>query len=242
VFPFCEKWCVAPAAPRSLKWASRSNGHVLISTLVDFSIANLCECQQVLKKEMNSTSKPTKSARTREAIMTAARDLFGERGFERTTVRDIASVVGVDPALVIRYFGSKDQLFAQASEFRLNLPDLKAVDPGRTGEALVRHYLSIWEGESGDAGLPILLRSAASNEEAAEQMREIFRTQVLPVVRNAARGRDVSARAALIASQLLGLAFCRYILKLPPIVAMSSETLVRDVGRTVQAYLDGAPA
>ena len=48
---------------------------------------------------------------TRAALLTAARDLFAERGFEQTTVRDIAARAGVNQALLFRYFGSKDGLF-----------------------------------------------------------------------------------------------------------------------------------
>ena len=68
-----------------------------------------------------------KSDRTRTAITEAARQLFRDRGYERTTVRDIAAAAEVDPALVIRYFGSKDQLFAHSAEIRLDFPDMAAL-------------------------------------------------------------------------------------------------------------------
>jgi len=186
--------------------------------------------------------KASKSERTRRTIVEAARKLFGEKGFDRTTVREIASAAEIDPALVIRYFGSKDQLFAQAAEFRLDLPDVTNVDRSRIGEALVQHYLAVWEGEAGTGGLPILLRSATSSETAAEQMREIFLRQVLPAVRAIKGGRGASRRAALVASQLLGVALCRYILKFPPMVAMPREMLVVEVGRTIQRYATGEDA
>ena len=56
---------------------------------------------------------------------------------------------------------------------------------------------------------------------------------------DAGRGMDAGRRAGLIASQLLGLALCRYVLKLPPVVAMSDAEIVDAVGETVQGYLDG---
>lgn len=174
--------------------------------------------------------------------MQAARKLFGEKGFDRTTVREIAAAAEIDPALVIRYFGGKDQLFAQAAAFQLNIPSFEGVAYDRIGEALVRHYLAVWEGEVGTGGLPILLRSAASSEAAAEQMREIFRRQVLPAVRKIRGGRGASQRAALVASQLLGMALCRYILKFPPMVSMPREMLVTEVGRTIQRYATGEDA
>ena len=62
---------------------------------------------------------------------------------------------------MIRYFGSKEALFVRAVDFDLRLPDLGDVAPGAIGPALVRHFLGVWEGEGGNGGLTILLRSAA---------------------------------------------------------------------------------
>jgi AcrR family transcriptional regulator len=188
---------------------------------------------------MPAMKKPrqTKSDRTCAAIADAAGRLFAANGYDRTTVRDIAAAADIDPALVIRYFGSKDQLFAEVATFDLKLPDLAGIPPERRGEALVRHYVSVWEGETGTEGLPILLRSAASNDLAAEQMREIFRAQVLPVIARVTGDAKAPGVAALIASQLLGMGLCRYILKFPPLVAMPRETLIAEIGRAIQGYL-----
>jgi len=180
-----------------------------------------------------------KSDVTKGSIVEAARRLFTEYGFERTTVRQIAAEASVDPALVVRYFGGKEQLFAVAARIDLALPDLLTVDRGEIGVTLARHYIRTWEGPASSGGLPILLRSAASNEAAAENMREIFRTQVLAMIRQVNPGRGASQRAALVASQLLGVALCRYILKLPPLVNMPTEKLASVIGKTIQAYALG---
>jgi AcrR family transcriptional regulator len=168
--------------------------------------------------------------------LAAARTLFAEKGYEGATVRDIAGAANIDPSMVIRYFGGKEALFAQAAELNLRLPDLKNVPEDRWGEALVRHFLAIWEGESGINGLPVALRSAASNELAAERLRGIFTDQVAPALAKVAAGGP-STTAGLVSSQLLGLAFCRYVLKLPPVVALSSEQIVVEVGRVIQGLL-----
>ena len=86
--------------------------------------------------------------------------------------------------------------------------------------------------------MAVLLRSAASNPAAAEELKAVFAGQVLPAVARVA-GEDAVARAGLVASQLLGLAFCRYVLRLPPVVALSRERIVREVGSTIQRYLVG---
>lgn len=187
----------------------------------------------------DSPPKIRKSDRTRAAILAAAEQLFAANGYERTTVRDIAERAEIDPAMVIRYFGSKDALFAQVAVFDLKLPDLSRIDRTLIGETLVKHYLRLWEGENANGGLPILLRSAASNEYAANKMRKMFANQVLPAIARTGRRATAPERASLVASQLLGIALCRYVLKLPPIVAMSEATIVREVGKTIQRYVTG---
>ena len=187
---------------------------------------------QILKK-------PTKSDRTRAAILAAAQKLFAEQGYERTTVRDIAAIAEIDPALVIRYFGSKDELFARVAVFDLKLPDLSNADRSKIGEMLVRHFLSLWEGENANGGMPIMLRSAASNEAAANKLRDVFAGQVMPALARAGGRSGVAERAGLVSSQLLGLALCRYVLKLPPVVGLSQEMIIREVGHTIQRYATG---
>jgi AcrR family transcriptional regulator len=186
------------------------------------------------RRVMDDTAKkPGKSDRTRAAILEAARELFATEGYERTTVRDIAARASIDPALVIRYFGSKEALFVRAADIELRMPDLAGA-PGSRGEAIVRHFLSIWEGEDGNPGMTILLRSAASNPVAAGKLRDVFAQQVLPALGRA--GGD-PAQAGLVSSQLLGLALCRYVLELPPVVALPVEHIVREVGATLERYL-----
>jgi AcrR family transcriptional regulator len=186
---------------------------------------------------MSSQRRATpKSIRTREAIETAARELFMANGFDRTTVREIAARAGIDAAMIIRYFGSKDALFARVAAIDLQLPDLSEADPGTIGETLVHHFLDQWEGEHARGGLPILLRSAASNPEAAERLRDLFRAQVFPAVAALGPASNAPMRAGLVASQLLGLAVARYVLCLPPVVAMSRDLIVRTIGETVQRY------
>src|SRR3954469_12565840 len=82
---------------------------------------------------------------TRADILAAARTRFGTDGYERTTLRAIAADVGVDAALVIRYFGSKQDLFAAAAEFTLDLPDLSGVDPDDVARVLLPSFFAVWE-------------------------------------------------------------------------------------------------
>lgn len=189
-----------------------------------------------MKEQRRSTPK---SIRTRETIETAARELFAINGFQKTTVRDIGARAGIDPSMIIRYFGSKDALFARVAMPDLALPDVSDVDSMKIGEAMVRTFLLQWEGEPGGGGMQALLRSAGSNQEAADRLAQIFRDQVLPAIARAGPQETAAVRAGLVGSQLMGLAITRYVLRLPPVVAMSHEFIVETVGATIQRYATG---
>ena len=176
-----------------------------------------------------------KADQTKAVILAAARERFAESGYEAATIRGIAADANIDPSMVMRYFGSKEGLFAAASAFALQIPDLRNTPREEVGETLVEHFFVRWE--SGDDSLQILLRTSASNEVAAARMQEIVREQIAKMVIQV-RGRSGSqAVAALIATQMLGLAYCRYVLRLPALLAMSRESIVRSIGATVQRYL-----
>ncbi len=138
--------------------------------------------------------------------------------------------------MVIRYFGNKEGLFAAAAEFDLRLPELSGLPRDAVGAALVQRFLERWEE---DETLMALLRSAVNDAAAAERLQEIFATQIAPRVAQLCGEPRATAvmRAGLIATQLLGLALCRYILKLPPVARVDRKEVVRRVGATVQAFL-----
>lgn len=173
------------------------------------------------------------AAETKAVILAAARVRFAADGYEKATIRAVAADAHIDPAMVMRYFGSKEGLFASAAEFDLRLPDLSQVPRERLGEALIRHFLERWHA---DDVLQALLRTAVTNEAAAERMREIFGAQLTPVMRSVA-GDQAAVKATLVASQVLGMALCRYILKFPPAVAMSDEDVIENLAPTLQRYL-----
>jgi AcrR family transcriptional regulator len=181
---------------------------------------------------------------TREAILTAARRIFAEKGFDKASIRAIATDAGVDPALVHHYFGTKDKLFLAT----INAP----IDPSKlipqalegpleeAGERLVRMMLSVWDSPAGAAAVT-LLRSAMSNDWTARLMREFVVTQVLrrAVTVLVLDPAEAPLRTALVASQISGLAVTRYVLKVEPLASAPPEVLVAAIGPTVQRYLTG---
>jgi AcrR family transcriptional regulator len=180
-----------------------------------------------------------RSEGTRRTILDAARDIFATRGYEQTTIRAVAAQAGIDASMVMRYFGSKAGLFTAAATMSVEPPDLREVPAGRRGEVLVRHFVSRWEEDlSGDSTI-FLMRTAVTAPAVAAQLQATFDELILGPV--AALGQqDAAGRAALIGTQLLGLALCRYILRLEPLASLPLDEVVPPVGRAVQAYLTGS--
>ncbi len=178
--------------------------------------------------------KPRRSDATRSRILAAARERFAKDGYERATIRSIATDAAIDPALVMRYYGNKEGLFTAAAEFDLHLPAIAEAPTEKVGETLVEHLFARWEV---DDTLVALLRASASNEAAAGQIRAIFASQVRTAI--ASLGGDpklAPTRAGLISSQFLGFALCRYVLRIPPVVAMKRRDVIKWLAPTIQRY------
>lgn len=188
---------------------------------------------------MTTEARPRRSDATRAAILAAARERFAADGYDRATIRGIGAAAGIDPSMVMRYFGSKEGLFAAAAEFELRLPDPRDLPREQVGVRIAAYFLERWED---DGSLQALLRAGITNEAAAARLREIFSEQLAPLVaRVAPPGEDAAARAGLVAAQMLGVALTRYVLRLSPVAAMSRDELVGWVGPTLQRYLTGTP-
>lgn len=189
---------------------------------------------------MATSDLPRRSDATRAEILRAAQARFAADGYQKATIRAIASDATIDPSMVMRYYGSKAQLFAAAVDIDLRLPDLASIPRRRLGATLVAHFLQRWEGDPTDDALLILLRSAATDDVAADRMRAIFRDQLIPtLLALTGDAADAAERAGLISTQMLGLALCRNILRLPPVAALAPETIVARIGPTIQRYLTG---
>jgi AcrR family transcriptional regulator len=169
--------------------------------------------------------------------------LFAERGFDATSVRSIAAAAGVDPALVLHYFGSKQRLFVETMELPFDPPSLVAglLASGEVGigERLARSAFEIWDMPPVREIMLGVIRSASSDEQAAAMLREMFvQRGFLPLAR--ALGRpNPEFRALLVGAHLIGVAMARLILKAEPLASADSETIVAAIGPTLDRYLLG---
>jgi AcrR family transcriptional regulator len=189
---------------------------------------------------MARTGRRPGQTETREDILAAARRLFGERGYDGTTIRGIAAEAGVNPALVHHFFGTKDRMFVAA----LNLP----IDPGavvarltdgpreETAQRLLRMFLELWREPDNRASFLALVRSVSTNERAAMMLRQFIERVMLTRL---AEALDIpKLRLTGMVSQVMGIAMVRHIVGVEPIASADEEEIVAMVAPVLQRYLD----
>ncbi|MEW9556506.1 TetR family transcriptional regulator [Nonomuraea sp. NPDC050783] len=179
-----------------------------------------------------------RSAPTRRAIIEAARARFARDGYDKATIRAIAADAGVSAAMVVRYFGSKADLFALSTRAGFLSLDLTDVPRQEVGRRFARAALEAWESGENEA-MAALHRSAMTHEDSVRAVQQLVARQVLPVLKAAfPDDPDIETKAGLMHAQGLGIIVGRYLLRLEPLASMEFEDLVAAVGDSLQRYLD----
>jgi len=181
---------------------------------------------------------------SREAVLAAAKVRFAAEGYEKTTLRSIADDANVDPSMVLYLFGSKADLFREALRLIIDPAALVAAlsggadDEPDIGTRMVRTYLRIWESPDTGPSMVAMLQSATSNSDAHDAFRAFMQNYVLTAVSDVLGGGDEARlRAMLAASQLVGAAVLRYVMKVAPMATLSGDEMVRLLAPTVTRYL-----
>jgi AcrR family transcriptional regulator len=178
---------------------------------------------------------------TREAIGRSARRLFSERGYDRTTIRAIAADAGVDPALVLHFFASKQRLFLSVVELPFEptevLPEVLAGERAEAGRRFARFVVALLEDPESRARMTGLVRAAASEPEAARLMRELLAERIMGPLAEALGVEDALLRATLTGSQVVGLVMARHVVRVEPLASLGADELVDVVAPTFQRYL-----
>lgn len=181
---------------------------------------------------------------TRAEILDAARLEFAGSGYDRATIRGIARRAGVDPSLIHHYFGTKDQLFAESIDIPTRATEsvLAVLAEGRDelGRGLAEVFFTVWEQEEARSSLLGILRAAIGGEDQAViAFRQFLTTALVEQIAPKIEGENPQLRALLMASQLIGVALTRYVMKLEPIASTPIEDVVDLVAPRIQTYVDG---
>ena len=179
---------------------------------------------------------------TQQAILAAARELFGEHGYDRPSMRAIAARAGVDPALVTHYFGSKQRLFVAAVQlpvdFSAVMPELLR-EPQIAGRRLAQFIVAQLESEPHRRRITGLVRAAVSEPEAASMVRALVSVEMLAAISSQLGTEDAPLRASLIGAQVVGLVMARHVVGVEPLASLEPDALVEVLAPTLQRYLTG---
>jgi AcrR family transcriptional regulator len=170
-------------------------------------------------------------SKTRAEILHAARTCFEAQGYAGASLRAIAARAGVDPALVHHYFGGgKAALFAEAMQFGRDprvVEELAASGGG--GAGVLRGFLGFWEDDNGGSFVS-LAQAMATSPAIADAVREYLAERIW------SRTTPDEVRRALVASQLMGVAWVRYVLRLEPLASADIDTVAALIGPTIDRY------
>jgi AcrR family transcriptional regulator len=180
---------------------------------------------------------------TRSTILAAAQSEFADKGFDRVSMRGIAKTAGVDPSLMYHYFGSKDDVLLAS----LDVPfDPREVIPALTregveglGSRIAARFLAIWDDPANQSRLVTVVRASMSSTAAQDLLTNGLARMILGPIREVVAPPEAAIRTSYVASQLLGLAVTRYVLRLEPLASAPSEVVMAAIGPTLQRYLDG---
>jgi AcrR family transcriptional regulator len=179
---------------------------------------------------------------TRAEILGAARNLFASGGFRNTSVRAIAAEAGVDPALVHHYFGTKDDLFMAALQLPVDPRELLgpviAAGADNAAVGLLQTFLGVWDDPDNQLAFLGLFRSVL-DPPGELLLSQGFVPVVLGPVGHALGIDHPEARMPVVASQMIGLIMCRYVLRIEPLASMEPDRVVATYAPTIQRYLTG---
>ncbi len=180
------------------------------------------------------------TTQTRETIALAAQTQFAELGYDRATFRSIATAAGVDPALVVHFFGSKEQLFDEVMQLPPGLADrlvgLAEVPRAEVGRRLAEVIVGGFENPATQRVIVGRIRSASQHPEAAELVRQAVAGDLARLT--AALDVDQpDVRAVLAGVQVVGTALARYVVRVEPLASMPAPRLIELLAPTFQRLL-----
>ncbi|MEU4837508.1 TetR family transcriptional regulator [Nocardia testacea] len=178
-----------------------------------------------------------RSSATPDAIRQAASTLFAERGFNGTSVRDIAGAAGCDPAVIIRHFGSKEKLFLQVVPASPHLADLVAGPLDTLGRRILERLVD--PGRS-SLGFYATLLGALDRPDVRHYLEESTARNIIEPLAQRLPGPQAELRAQLIAAQIGGLLMSTYVFESASALTADPEAMSL-YADALQALIDGPP-
>ena len=171
---------------------------------------------------------------TPEAIRAAAASLFAARGYAGVSVREIAKAAGVDPALVIRHFQSKEKLFLETMQLDLDHQPLLEGPIEQLGERFIQFVL---DADENVQGVFLALLRASDGSEIGSQLREAHNAAFVAPLRGRLQGDDAELRARLAAALVGGLLYSLWVVGDDELLATDHRELVRRYGGLLQTLI-----
>jgi AcrR family transcriptional regulator len=179
---------------------------------------------------------------TRSAILEAATRRFAYQGYQCAGVREIAADAGVDAAMVNRYFGSKEGLFAEVVECAFEIRYLTDGDRATLAERLAHRMVYGREDIAGDQRIPLLLMLRSATEPVAgELLRPCLDRHLLRPLAECLDGPDAEVRAAIAIAQCTGFAILNQMLRPRALAEAQQEELVVLLKESLTASLGRIP-
>ena len=170
---------------------------------------------------------------TRGEIRVAAARLFRERGFARTSVRDIAAQAVTNPALVIRHFGTKELLFLDTMQFTIDDEPLLDVPLERFGERFIEVVLS----DDDIRGVYLALVRGSNEAQIKVRLQAIHERTFVEPVRARLRGPDADVRARIAAAVVGGLLYALWVVEDEGLLQAERGELITRYGALLQQAL-----
>lgn len=176
---------------------------------------------------------------TRQAILDAARTQFAAKGFAGASLRAIAAEAGVDASLISHYFGDKARLLVATMELPVNpiekIASVVEGGPDGMAERLLRTFLEAWDPHR-DV-FSTLVRTTLGSGDGQAPMLQLARNVLIASLLSVLDGEDKELRANLIASQLIGMAVMRYVVRLEPLADAPVDEVVRTYAPSMQRLM-----
>ena len=191
---------------------------------------------------MSAVGRRPGNADTRGEIVEAAKRVFADKGYDGASLRGVAREAGVDPALVHHYFDGKAALFVAAMALPFDPREVKEHAAGLeySGSRTIEGFLTMWDHAEGTgSSFTSCMSAMAASTNVADAMREFVNERVWSVLRHKEGESETlkRRRTAMVSSQLMGLAFARYLLRVPPMSTASPKQIGRWVGPTLDRYV-----